>query len=90
MSEDTGSWRYFVTYSGVKLPLKLVEELTEADLGFRNTYYRSQANDAGLVTKIEKLVRGEIHITHAYSYDDAGKIQKAVIVMDEEESVINF
>ena len=29
-----------VSYSGIKLPLKLVNEITEASLNNRNTYYR--------------------------------------------------
>jgi hypothetical protein len=30
--------RYFLGYSNVKLPLKLVNEITEADLNYRNFY----------------------------------------------------
>lgn len=36
--------RYFVSYSGIKLPLKLVNEITEASLNNRNTYYRGYFN----------------------------------------------
>ena len=35
-----GTSRYFVSYRGIKLPLKLVNEITEASLNNRNTYYR--------------------------------------------------
>ena len=39
-TQSTGTSRYFVSYSGIKLPLKLVNEITEASLNNRNTYYR--------------------------------------------------
>lgn len=32
--------RYFLSYSSIKLPLNLVNEINEADLNHRNFYYR--------------------------------------------------
>lgn len=40
MTETTLASRYFTSYSGVKLPLKLVGELDEADMRNRNTFFR--------------------------------------------------
>jgi len=90
MSEESGTWRYFVTYSTVKLPLKLVQEIPETELTFRNTYYRSLTDERGLVTKVEKMVRGDVHFTHTYEYDETGAIKRAVVLMDDDESVIDF
>jgi hypothetical protein len=33
--------RYYVTYSGVRLPLKLVNPLADSDIANRNTYFRA-------------------------------------------------
>jgi hypothetical protein len=37
-TQRMGTSRYFVSYSGIKLPLKLVNEITETSLNNRNTY----------------------------------------------------
>jgi Family of unknown function (DUF6156) len=38
--EQPTECRYFVSYTGIKLPLKLVNEISEIGLLNRNTYYR--------------------------------------------------
>lgn len=46
--------RYFLSYSSVKLPLKRVNEITEADLNYRNFYYRGEYDDSGLLLHCQK------------------------------------
>lgn len=75
--------RYFISYSGVTLPLNLVNELQDG-LAQRITYFIGYY-DNELLRKVEKNVYGEIEFTHDYSYDESGKINKAVITEEDEE-----
>jgi hypothetical protein len=59
---------YFTTYSGAKLPLKLVGELDENDMRNRNTYFRGSFDDAGQPIVCEKVGYSEIDLPHEYSY----------------------
>lgn len=88
MAEE--SWRYFVTYSGVKLPLRLVDPLEESDLNHRNTFIRARFDDADRLVECEKMVYGEIHLSHRYAYGADGVLRRAEIVMDDETTVLEF
>lgn len=85
-----GSWRYFVTYSGVKLPLRLVDPLEASDLNHRNTFIRARFDDADRLVECEKMVYGEIHLSHRYAYGEDGVLRRAEIVMDDETTVLEF
>ena len=61
----TSEYRYFLTYSGVRLPLNLVQPLEPGELDNRNTYFRARYDPEGRVTGIEKLVYGEVELAHA-------------------------
>lgn len=83
--------RHFVAYSGVKLPLKLVNELEQDDMGHRNTYFRGYYDDQGRLLVCQKVVYGEIEFEHKYEYNDDGILQRAVITeADEEPKVLQF
>lgn len=71
--------RYFTSYSGVKLPLKLVGELEAGDMGNRNTYFRAGYDDAGQLVICEKLVYGEIEFRHEYRYHPDGRLASATV-----------
>ena len=45
-------FRYFVSYSGVKLPLRLVDPLEEAELENRNTYIRAEFDERERVFRL--------------------------------------
>lgn len=87
---DNTSFRYFISYSGITLPLKLVNELEESDLDNRNTYFRAAYDAQGRMVLCQKLVYGETELEHRYRYFDNGMLREAVIVMDEDEQVIAF
>ncbi len=90
-AEPEGECRYFVTYSGIKLPLKLVNELDQASLQNRNTFYRGYFNDAKQLTCCQKVVYGEIESQHRYQYYSNGVLKTALIIdEDDEENLINF
>lgn len=83
-------YRYFVTYSGVKLPLKLVTPIEEAEIQHRNTYIRAEFDDRNRLTGVEKLVYGEVELMHRYDYDAGGALRTAHITMDGQTTVMTF
>ncbi len=60
--------RYFISYSGVKLPLKLVTPLTEAELQNRNTFFRGYFDAQERLLLCQKMVYADIELQHRYQY----------------------
>jgi hypothetical protein len=77
-------YKYFLTYSGVRMPLKLVEPLGPDELGNRNTYFRATYDADGRVATCEKLVYGEVELSHVYAYRDDGTLRHARIELGDE------
>ena len=91
LEEGEDTWRYFATYSGVRLPLRLVTPIEAAALSNRNTFIRARFDDAGRLLECEKLVYGEVELIHRYEYDADGVLRQAEITMlDEETRVLQF
>jgi len=89
MAEETPECcRYYVSYSGVKLPFNLVNPIAEGALSNRNTFIRAYFNKAGALTSFEKVVYGEVELAHSYKYYDNGFLKCAVITMPEENPVV--
>lgn len=88
MAEQPGECRYFISYSGVKLPLKLVNPVPVEALSNRNTYIRAYFDQAGLLTGFDKLVYGEVELAHRYEYHDNGILRLACITMLDEDAVV--
>jgi hypothetical protein len=83
--------RYYVTYSGVKLPLRLVNPLAETDIANRNTYFRAWFDAHGHMVLVQKVVYGEVELQHRYEYHTNGNLRVAVITeADGESRVIRF
>lgn len=81
--------RYFLTYSGVALPLKLVEPL--AGIDHRNTYYRGYFDTDQRLTGCQKVVYGEVETQHRYAYHPDGMLKQAEITdVDGEVTVLCF
>ena len=86
MSDDLqGQCRHFVTYSGVKLPLKLVNPLQPRDLDNRNTYFRGYFDDHDRMVSCQKVVYGEIEFEHRYEYYGNGVLKRAEVNDGEED-----
>lgn len=79
MAENQTACRYFTSYSGARLPLKLVGELDEGDMRNRNTYFRGRFNEADQLISCEKIVYGDIEFRHDYRYHPDGKLAQAEI-----------
>lgn len=82
------SLRYFTTYTGVALPFRLVNPIEEAELANRNTFIRASFDESGALIAFDKIVYGEIELSHRYAYDENGTLVGAEIVMPEEEPVV--
>ncbi|MDO9048061.1 MAG: DUF6156 family protein [Methylobacter sp.] len=88
--EQQTGFRYFVSYSGVKLPLKQVNEITEDSLNNRNTYYRSRFDGRDRMLLCRKVVYGEVESEHQYQYYECGALKRAQITEDDEVREIQF
>lgn len=88
--EITGICRHFVSYSGVKLPLKLVNELSDADLHNRNTFFRGYFDTEDKLLLCQKVVYGEVESEHRYEYGENGALKSAVITEDDEVRELLF
>jgi hypothetical protein len=83
--------RYFLATNGVKLPLRLVNEIAPDALAHRNTYIRADYDQAGRLLRFEKIVYGDIELTHIYQYDATGALRRAEIVLpDEDPALLEF
>jgi len=80
--------RYFLSTSGIKLPLRMVNEIEPDALSNRNTYIRADYDEAGRLLRFEKLVYGDIELTHVYTYDAEGALLRAEISLAEEEPMV--
>jgi hypothetical protein len=83
-------FEYFLTYSGVKLPLNLVSPIAADALENRNTYIRAGFDADGRLVSCEKVVYGEVELRHDYDYRPDGYLARARISMDDEETEIVF
>jgi len=82
--------RYFVSYSGIKLPLKLVNEITEDSLQNRNTYFCGHFDADDKLTRCQKIVYGEVESEHVYSYHSNGALKLAKITEEDETRELKF
>lgn len=83
--------RYFTSYSGVKLPLNLVNLLEDDQLTNRNTYFRATFDANERMSLCEKVVYGEVEMSHRYEYHRNGALKSAEITdADEEVSLLHF
>lgn len=80
--------RYYLTYSGVQLPLNLVNELEPTVISNRNTYFLAHFDGAGRFMLCQKVVYGEIEMEHRYQYHDNGILKRVEVVNAENETHI--
>ena len=82
--------RYYVTYSGVRLPLKLVNPLEQADIANRNTFIRAWFDSHGRLAQCEKVVYGDVELQHRYDYHANGQLKRAEITEADESRVLEL
>ena len=89
--EHNRTTRHFVTYTGVKLPFKLVNELQEEEVQNRNTFFHGFFDAQDRLTGFDKLAYGEIELQHRYTYHENGKLASAEITdIDGEVTLLVF
>jgi hypothetical protein len=73
------------------LPLKLVNQIEPEALTNRNTYIRAFFDESGRLSRFQKIVYGDVELSHDYQYDVSGQLRRAEILMlDEEPTVLTF
>jgi hypothetical protein len=92
MSDPLATRRYFVTYTGVRLPFRLVDELDESETDSRNTFLRADFDPHDRLLGFEKVVQGEVEMAHHYHYHgDGPTLARAEITnSDAEVTVLRF
>jgi len=92
MTDETfENCRYFLTYTGVKLPLTLLNELTPGQLENRITFFQGSYDAEDRLVRLRKRVYGEIEMEHRYEYDPGGVLRRAEIIdVDGEVTVMAF
>ena len=71
--------RYFLSYTGVKLPLRLLTPLEPAEIANRNTYFGADFDENERLVLVHKVVYGAVDLEHKYHYHDNGVIRRAEI-----------
>ena len=77
--------QYYLSYSGLKLPLKLVSPMKSEEIENRNIYYGVHLDVNGNPISIHKVVYGEIEMQHEYGYSDSGDLKWAEITNIDNE-----
>ncbi len=85
MSHTESYDRYFLSYTGITLPLQLVSPLEPAETANRNTFFGACYDAQDRPILIRKIVYGEVELEHRYHYHDNGQLQCAEIADDDDE-----
>ncbi len=84
------SLRHFVTYSGIRPPVRLVEPIDEGAMDHRNTFVRAVFDAADRLVRFDKMVYGASELTHVYVWGDDGRLASAEITAGEETTRLDF
>ena len=79
---------YFTSYSGVKLPLRLIGAIAPDALANRNTFIRAHYDETGRLSQFEKIVYGAVELSHHYTYREDGSLARAEIIIPDEDIVL--
>ncbi|ACR11313.1 DUF6156 family protein [Teredinibacter turnerae] len=83
--------RYYLSYTGIKLPMKLVNPLDPAEIDNRNTFFGALLDDVGREYVIHKVVYGDVELSHTYHFGSDGALLRADIInADGEEQRIDY
>lgn len=88
--EGTVCSRYYVSYTGVKLPVRMVNPLEEKDLSNRNTFIVAYFDKDERLIGFEKMVYSAIELSHFYEYYPNGVVKSAEILMDDVTTMLAF
>lgn len=77
--------KYFLSYSGVQLPLQLVGELSPDEVENRNTFFGVRLDTEGRVVLLHKCVYGAVDLEHRYEYHADGSLARAIITNPDDD-----
>jgi len=90
MPEGAVCSRFYVSYTGIKLPVRMVNPLEEKDLANRNTFIIAYFDKDDKMVGFEKMVYGAVELSHYYDYYPSGALQQAEIMMDDVVTLIDY
>lgn len=87
IAAGASTYRYFVTYSGIGLPLRMVGSIDATQVANRNTFIRAWFDADDRLIGFDKLVYGEIELSHRYGFSPGGTLTQASITMCGDDPV---
>jgi hypothetical protein len=90
MPENAVCSRYFVSYTGIKLPVRMVNPLEEKDLSNRNTFIIAYYDKDDQMIGFEKMVYSAVELSHYYDYYPSGVLKSAEIMMDDVTTFVEY
>jgi len=87
MDQTSQQCRFFVSYSGISCRFNLINAIAVEALSNRNTFIRAYFDDAERLSGFDKMVYGEVELSHRYEYHGNGRLRRAEIMMLDEEPV---
>jgi len=89
--ENHATIRYFVSYTGVKMPAKLVGPIDPETLVTRNTWIRAYYDAEDRLMGFETIVYNEPELTHRYEYYPNGAIKFVELInVDREVTHLSY
>jgi hypothetical protein len=79
MEQEHSDQKYFGTFVGYDLPLKLRENLFRTEAEERGTYYIAHYDSVGRLEEVRKVHTGATFFVHKYTYDAQGILVEARI-----------
>lgn len=82
------SKKYYASFSGYNIPLKLAEEISESEALSKHSYYIGFFLEKKLV-RVEKYVNRTLFFQHFYYYNENGALIKSKIIGPDKTEKIN-
>jgi hypothetical protein len=90
-TDNREKFRFFVTYTGVKLPFRLINELQPGEVKNRNVYFRGYFDVHDRLVAFDKLAYSEIELSHRYTFHENGILKRVVSTdIDGEVKILNY
>ena len=77
--------RFFASFVGIGLPLRLISELETSAIIHRNTYFIAYYDETGRLTRCDKMVYGDRILSHLYEYHANGFLKSASVRSDDDD-----
>ncbi len=84
------SRRFFASFVGIGLPLRLISELGPSAIIHRNTYFIAYYDESGRQMRCDKIVYGDLILSHTYEYYASGSLKSASIRSDDDDGGVIF